>query len=205
VGAFANLAAAVAERLRAREVREIVYFHCDHFEPWDFSQKSVQKCSDDVVSFVDAVQHADFGRRLTLFYSNPWNARFSPTGHLLRVSADDRIGFVPRSEGEEQAYGAPLRYLRANSQHEIQIHIHHENFTCTHGLRDDERADYLRGDARHRDGMRLEFAIGQWLESARREFEYAPARWFFVHGLWSLNGADPEGCTIYDEIARLPR
>src|SRR5215472_16652564 len=100
-----------------REVREVVYFHCDHFEPWDFSQKSAERCAEEVVNFVDAVQRVDFGRNLTLFYSNPWNTRFSPRGHILRPSSEDRIGFMPRSASEEEIIGAPLRYLRTNSQH----------------------------------------------------------------------------------------
>lgn len=202
---FTSIVSDVAERLRAREIREVVYFHCDHFEPWDFSQRSSERAAEEVVELVDALQRVDFGRRLTLFYSNPWNTRLSPAGGLLRVCPDDRIGFVRRTSSEETSFGAPLRYLRANSEHEIQVHIHHENFTRTWGMRDGARAEYLRGEAGGRDGLRFEFAIGQWLDSARREFGYEPERWFFVHGLWALNGSDPEGCTIYDEIGRLMR
>jgi hypothetical protein len=71
-------------------------------------------------------------------------------------------------------------------------------------LRDPVRAAYLaRPEARALDGLRLECAIEQWLDSARCEFDYVPSRWFFVHGLWALNASDSEGCNIPDEIGRL--
>ena len=201
---FRQIVADSAERLRRLEVRGVVYFHCDHFEPWDFSRQPPERAAEQVIDFVDAVQRVDFARRLTLFYSNPWSTRLSEQDDLRRAAADDRLGFVPRSEADHETLGAPFRYLRAHSGHEIQIHIHHENFTRTRGMRDPQRAAYLNSErGRGGDGLRLECAVEQWLESARREFDYVPERWFFVHGLWALNGSDPEGCTIHDEIARL--
>ena len=201
---FRQIVADSAERLRRLEVRGVVYFHCDHFEPWDFSRQPPERAAEQVIDFVDAVQRVDFARRLTLFYSNPWSTRLSEQDDLRRAAADDRLGFVPRSEADHETLGAPFRYLRAHSGHEIQIHIHHENFTRTRGMRDPQRAAYLNSErGRGGDGLRLECAVEQWLELARREFDYVPERWFFVHGLWALNGSDPEGCTIHDEIARL--
>lgn len=195
---------ATAERLRALEIREIVYFHCDHFEPWDFSGRTREVAAESVATFVDEVGRHEFGRRLTLFYSNPLVVELAPRDDLLRASPDDALGFVRRSEKDHDTLGAPFRYMRAHSGHEIQIHLHHENFTWTRGMRDAERAAYLqRPEARALDGPRIERAIEEWLACARREFDYAPSRWFFVHGLWSLNGSDPEGCNVHDEIARL--
>ncbi len=206
MGNLKQIVVDTVERLRKLEIREIVYFHCDHFEPWDFTNRPHDVVAQSVVDFADAVTQYEFGRRLTLFYSNPLSAKVSETDDLVRAGPDDALGFVRRSEKDHDVLGAPLRYLRANSGHEIQIHLHHEHFTWTHGMRPSPRATYLaRAEGRAFDGARFECAIKQWLACARREFDYAPARWFFVHGLWSLNGSDPEGCNIHDEIARLMR
>jgi hypothetical protein len=201
---FPQIVTIIAERLRALQIREIVYFHCDHFEPWDFGRQTRESAAETVVQFVDAVQQVDFARRLTLFYSNAWSSQLSDRGDLVRVAPDDRLGFAPRRDADERTLGAPFLYLRGHSAHEVQIHLHHENYTWTRGIDDPERAEYFRRpESRAHDGARMEFAIRQWLLSAGREFDYTPARWFFVHGLWSLNASDPEGCTIEDEIGRL--
>lgn len=200
---YTRIAAATAERLRALEVREIVYFHCDHFEPWG-GNRSLEQSAEAIARFVDAVNQVDFARRLTLFYHNAWNVRFGDGGDVVRAAPHDRLGFARPNPADHDIKGAPLRYLREHSELELQIHIHHENFTWVKGLPDGERSAYLASEeSRALDGKRLECAVELWLESARREFDYVPARWFFVHGLWSLNGSDPEGCNIHDEMTRL--
>ncbi|MGE5268817.1 MAG: hypothetical protein ACM3JG_03990 [Thiohalocapsa sp.] len=200
---YTRIAAATAERLQALDIGEIVYFHCDHFEPWG-GNRSIEESAEAIARFVDAVNQVDFARRLTLFYHNAWNIRFGDDRDLVRAAPHDRLGFARPSPAEHEIKGAPLRYLRQHSELEVQIHIHHENFTWVQGLKDAKRAAYMgSAESRALDGPRLECAIELWLQSARREFDYAPERWFFVHGLWSLNGSDPEGCNIHDEMARL--
>lgn len=202
---FTPIVADVAERLRRRGVREIVYFHTDHFEPWNFSAtRPPRLAAQEVADFVDAVGEVDFARRLTLFYKNALDAAFSREQKLIRAVESDLIGFIPRSEEEHDILGAPMRYMRSRAAHEIQVHVHHEHFTRTTALNNPRIASYLGSDDNAAlDGARLECAVRQWFECARREFDFAPERWFFVHGMWSLNASDPEACTIEDEIDRL--
>jgi tRNA1(Val) A37 N6-methylase TrmN6 len=199
------LVTATAERLRTLEIREIVYFHCDHFEPWQKPAARAEEAAA-IVEFVDAVQPVEFARRLTLFYHNGPVVRLSDAAELLRAAPGDPLGFVPRAAADHDARGEPLRYLRANSDHDIQVHIHHEGFTFTRPAPGSTPGlPQALEKSREFDGARLEAAIDLWFAAARQEFGYAPERWFFVHGLWSLNASDPEGCNIGDEIARLMR
>ncbi|MGH6979642.1 MAG: hypothetical protein ACREFC_00395, partial [Stellaceae bacterium] len=65
----ADLRKRVAESLKQREIREVVYFHCDHFEPWRGFQGDVsERNADDILNFGRIVEGVDFARKLTLFY-----------------------------------------------------------------------------------------------------------------------------------------
>ena len=201
---FRQIVADSAERLRRLEVRGVVYFHCDHFEPWDFSRQPPERAAEQVIDFVAAVQRVDFARRLTLFYSNPWSTRLSEQDDLRRAAADDRLGFVPRARPTTK----PSAPRSATSGRTVGMRSRSTSITRTSpapaacAIRSARPFSTVRGAAAA-TGCGSNARSSNGSKSARREFDYVPERWFFVHGLWALNGSDPEGCTIHDEIARL--
>ena len=69
---------AVAERLRAREIGRLYYFHTDHFEPWQSLGGLSPLCAETVArveTFAETTARIDYARRLTLFYKPYLNLR----------------------------------------------------------------------------------------------------------------------------------
>jgi hypothetical protein len=205
---FAATRAKAAESLKRRQVRTLVYFHCDHFEPWrgfkgDVSPQNV----DDILEVARALDQVDYARRLTLFYK--CNNYICTTLDRLQLRADgDEIGFAVPTERETNIARIALEHLAHNTGHEIQVHYHHEFFTGNdkYCMSMPETRDFFRQrNTPELDRKRWEIGLSLALETIRLEAKIPLDRWFFVHGNWALNGSDTEVCTITDEIQRLQR
>ncbi len=196
----------LADILKRRDVRRVVYFHCDHFEPWHGGGPAIEDYAANVLRFADCSAANEYARRLTLFYKPQVVIARAGTKGFIAATPGDSLGFRPRTAKQETIYAGAMRGLLDRSGHEIQVHLHHEGYTYNTSHRDPEIIELLeRPEARGGDAARFELGLNLALDAIRRETGLDLKRWFFVHGLWALNASDPAVCHITDEIAILMR
>jgi SAM-dependent methyltransferase len=198
----------IGDVLKRRGVRAVVYFHTDHFEPWRLVPDragGMERCVDDVESYLAKTLHLDFARKASLFYKANVNYLTSASRELHRADPDDHLGFVPRSP-RDLTIGRGIVAPIVASNHDLQVHIHHEYFTYNDSARDPETFAYLQTPrGRSFDDARLELCIRLGLDTLREDGGVELARWFFIHGHWALNASDPHECTVVREIEILRR
>lgn len=198
---------ATAETLKARGITRLVYFHCDHFEPWRYVEgrpADLALAVGDVERYITA-SSGGFGARATLFYKANINFLVDGARKLWRAHPLDQLGFVPPSRDADALSAAVLGALSAAGR-ELQVHIHHENVTWNDSIRDAAVRDYLAEPANRRfDDARFELLVRLNLSLLSRQANFDRDRWFFVHGQWALNASDPHECTIVREIEILRR
>jgi precorrin-6B methylase 2 len=205
MGQFDALKAELKDIYRKRNVNRVVYFHCDHWEPWKQTPgQSVinERNAEDVAAFVDSVRKIDFARKLTLFYKPNIQHSIDDTGRPgYRVHPDDGIVFAEKTDEQFEICRRAIRYVSDGSRHELQVHIHHENFTYNHAHSSERaKAYFSTPESRVHEEARLDLAIKLWLKEIEREAGISLDRWFFVHGHWGLNASDPKVCHITREI-----
>jgi hypothetical protein len=205
---FVDTRRRLAEALKKRDVRQIVYFHCDHFEPWrgfkgDVSERNVA----DILEFLRVLEGVDYARKLTLFYKCHNTIRASTGPQQMRAQGDE-IGFsIPSARTINIARGA-MEHIAHRTGHEIQVHYHHEFFTSNdkYCMSIPETRDFFqKRNTPELDRARWDVGLALALETIRLEANIPLKNWFFVHGMWALNASDREVCTITDEIARLQK
>jgi hypothetical protein len=209
VGRYKPLVKQLADRLRATGISSLIYFHADHFEPW----RSVgagpavgREVVESIYDFCRVTERIDFARRLTLFYKPHLNYALQRGDGLVRADPADLVGFLPRTDHEEQCGREAMREVVASTAHDVQLHIHHEYYTSTTAHIDPAAVEWFAGPlGRSLDQARLELAIKLNREIIARETGRSSTRWFFVHGHWALNGSDDTSCTIVNEIELLMR
>ena len=198
----------IGDVLKRRGVRAIVYFHTDHFEPWRLvpdREGGMERCVDDVEAYLAKTAPLDFARKASLFYKANVNYLPSANRELRRAHPDDLLGFVPRSPRDLTIGRAILGPIVA-SDHDLQVHIHHEYFTYNDSARDPETFAYLQTPrGRSFDNARLELCVRLGLDTLREDAGLELGRWFFIHGHWALNASDPHECTVVREIEILRR
>jgi len=196
--------ASLRDIVKRREVRRIVYFHCDHFEPWRQSPgcRTIAENAVEVLRFAECSAANQFSRRLTLFYKCHQSVTRNLSGRgVVSLDPDDIFGFTPRTSEQEAVFAGAMRGLLERVRHEIQVHIHHEHHTYNSSHKNPEIIElFQRPDVRARDSARFELGLTLSLDAIRRETGLALERWFFVHGVWALNASDPTVCHITDEI-----
>jgi hypothetical protein len=194
----------LADRLRARNISRLVYFHCDHFEPWvNLGQpKAINELNAEHLHiFADDSSKFDYARRLTLFYCVRLNFVYDRTRDLIRAADDDFVGFVRRPPDEWETARKGMKYLTDTVRHEIQLHLHHEGFTSNTSHKHPALVEYYKSDrARALDGERIALALNLSKEAVRQETDIDLQNWYFVHGHWALNGSDDDTCQIADEL-----
>jgi hypothetical protein len=165
----------------------------------------MERCADDVQAYLDMAAPLDFARKATLFYKANVNYLTSGDRELIRADPEDLLGFVPRSARDRRIGRAIVEPIVA-SNHDLQVHIHHEYYTFNDTPRDADTYAYLQTPrGRSFDDRRLELAVRLGLDTLREDGGVEPARWFFVHGHWALNGSDPHECNVVREIEILKR
>ncbi len=205
----AHLIKELADRLRGLEVSSLVYFHTDHFEPWRpvGRQPAVgPEIVESVNAFCRITEQLEFARHLSLFYKPHLNYALRPGDGLVRADPQDLVGFLPRTEREEEMGRAAMQEIVTSSAHDIQLHIHHEYYTATTGHTDPASIEWFATPlGRSLDEKRLELAIHLNRDIIARETGQITERWFFIHGHWALNASDDSSCTITNEIDILLR
>lgn len=200
----------LADQLARMEIASLVYFHTDHFEPWREIGDTVpavgQEIVDSIGEFVRTCDRIDFARRLTLFYKPHLNYALRRDDGLARARPDDLVCFLPRSEAEERFGRAAMQNVAGKTEHEIQLHIHHEYFTATKVHTDPDAIRWFASPVgRALDPERLALSIRLNREIIARETDRRLDKWFFIHGQWALNGSDDHACTINNEVEVLMR
>ncbi len=208
---FTKLVAELSEVFRRSGAHSLCYFHADHYEPWrsmagriDVSEPNAA----DIVDFLDQTSKLEFARRLTLFLKPAF--RLAPSGEGVRSTEGDGVGFKPLTPQEEKIHDQALAEI-SKSSHELQVHLHHEYYTKNEMYstqakynRDERLRQYLTEETtKELDEARFKLLIDMTLESYRRGTGLPFDRWFFVHGMWALNGSDRDVCTIDREIELL--
>ena len=139
------------------------------------------------------------------YSTRPTSTTSSGDRELFRADPDDLLGFVPRSP-RDLSIGRGIVTPIVASDHDLQVHIHHEYFTYNDSARDLETFAYLQTPrGRSFDNARLELCIRLGLDTLRQDGGVELARWFFIHGHWALNASDPHECTVVREIEILRR
>ncbi len=209
MNAFSQIRGRIADRFKERGIDRLVYFHCDHFEPWSrIGNRSVADPANvaDVVAFADQCSRIDFARRLTLFYRTYHDTAHGLRQDLIRARPDDPFGFISNRPHEEQAFRAAMKHVVETVDHSIQVHIHHEGFTSHSGHTAPEWVAYSNSpEAAALDAERLALAVRLAKDAIRKETDIKLREWFFVHGMWALQGSDPTACRIADELGILMR
>jgi predicted O-methyltransferase YrrM len=205
---FATSDPSLGDIVNLRGIGRVAYFHCDHFEPWRWPLvQGVEDNAAEILRFADVSAANEYSRRLTLFYKA--HVGFSRTGRArggVQATPGDPFMFLPRSTHVEETCRRAMAGLLERVAHEIQVHIHHENYTYNTTHTDPAVLEaFSQPDGRQRDSARLEFALRLGLQAIRYETGLPLDRWFFVHGQWGLNASDPSVCHITDEIAILMR
>jgi hypothetical protein len=200
--------ASIADVLKSRGVHTLVYFHTDHFEPWRMvpdRDGGMERCIDDVEKYLASTEQLDFARKASLFYKANVNYLASADRELVRADPDDLLGFVPRTPRDLKIGRGIVQPIVA-SDHDLQVHVHHEYYTFNDTPRDPNIFAYLQTPrGRSFDDARLELAIRLGLDTLREDGGVELDRWFFVHGHWALNGSDPHECNVVREIEILKR
>lgn len=188
--------------LRERHVSEVVYFHCDHFEPW--SDRSDPKRWRGLERFLEATRKSPYGAKQTLFYT-PWlrHALSNPSRTDCYADGDDGVVFLHRPAAFLDGCRNLVRPLESELGHEFQIHVHHEGWTHTSENYGDVSSWVREHSTLPADSRRLAFYVGLCREVMEQEIGRRFDRWAYVHGNWALNAADPKSCQIEDEIAIL--
>jgi hypothetical protein len=212
---FEPLKTELVDLYKKLEVKRVVYFHCDHWEPWQPVKPGGPPrhsvfCPENLESiarFTDQIAQIDFARRLTLFYKPNVNSlvaeEASPgdTRLFWAATIEDRVRFIDRIPEEKKIAFDALAYLQSNTSCELQLHLHHENYTYNTDQSSEIRRNYLSSDTgRAYEEQRLNVAIRATLEHIAEDSGKPLERWFFVHGHWGLNASDPSVCHLTREI-----
>jgi len=193
------------KKLLDKGVQSVEYFHCDHFEPWRSGSR--MKCVDDLHNFLEMTRQSEFASSLTLFYKPELSKIHFGKVKPGDVSAIDNeeIGFRQRNAWQKEIANHPMQQV-AQSDHEIQLHLHHEGFTLSDVSHDKPVHDWLMAHGSEKgDSARLNLSIQLTLQAIREDTGLPMDRWAFVHGNWALNGSDHRICRIKDEISILQR
>ena len=199
----------LSEILRRRGVDRIAYFHTDHFEPWrilrDRPQDSYDPSNaDDVLTFVEKTSQLWYAKRLSLFYWPSIGRVIGEREGTLRVPGDS-FGLIPRNDQQAATCRRAMHGVAA-SEHEIQLHFHHEYITpnAKYCFQYPDHAAYFVNPENSRfHSARYDLALQLTLDQVRGDSGIALPEWFFVHGMWALNASDLDVCTITDEIERM--
>jgi len=193
-------------------VHTLSYFHCDHFEPWRWQPDVMpinERNGQAVVDYAEAMTRGEHSKRLTLFLKSPYSATV-PGRRKLHLVPGDEIGFRPISPAEAEIVGHAAHGL-LSAGHAIELHIHHERFTRNehHSTSPDlpmnaPFRDFLdKRSTPEMDEARLRLHIDLTLDLYRAATGLPFDRWFFVHGMWALNGSDRDYCCVDREIELL--
>jgi hypothetical protein len=160
----------LADILKSREIKEVVYFHTDHFEPW-LAERPRNDWWRALERFDSLTRGLRFGGKLSLFYSPllihqlyrapPLRERWRtpPAAGVFRRRGDAILfrGGSPEFVGQCRDHLAPLE---GRSGHEFHIHIHHEGWTHSSLVHPEIQGWMDRCGSLAKDSRRFDFFVG---------------------------------------------
>ena len=194
----------LADKARARGIRRIAYFHCDHFEPWGSGVNATSLRAVD--RFRQMTERSPYGARLSLFYST-YNGYSLDDGHGQpngECVPGDKIYFANhthRTRADNTRIVQAIRPLVTELGHEMQLHVHHEWWTQNALNVESPIWKWVQAHSNHEmDERRLALFIKFACDTISAETGDVFGKWGFVHGNWALNASDDEICRIENEI-----
>ena len=189
----------LASLLQEKGIKDFYYFHTDHWEP----SENVEEAQKQIENFISETNKEKFSEKLTLFYKLP--IFVETVANSKWVMDGDMIGFYPMSE--QSNHISLIKEVVDRTQHEFQVHIHHELWAYGGDSNLSSGSDYFayshlfpNGYPSHLDQSRFEFYLPLLLDSFKQYTGKRPKNWSFVHGLWALNASDSRVCNIHNEI-----
>jgi len=190
----------IVDIIKLRNIKEIYYFNVDHFEPCDLVGNIIatEEQVGELVKRYSVLQHA---KRNSIFIRPYFEVVFDgPISELIYRVGDDKIGFK-RTVATEHIVKLS-EFISKNSDFNIQMHIHHENFTFRMNSIKNDINQYLVFDStRYMDYKRLQLYIKLSRNLLGKAITHD--QWFFVHGKWALNSSDDRVCNVNNESAIL--
>jgi protein-L-isoaspartate O-methyltransferase len=196
-----------ADKLRQKGISSVLYFHCDHFEPW--SRGPSESSIRGVDRFYDLTTKSQYGRKLSLFYStyNPASLDEQLSDSIGARVPGDAVVFqrhTDRSQEIRQRIQGAIRPLIESAQHEFHLHVHHEWWTNNSYNLDSPISRWVNKQADWaRDELRLDLFIRTSIASIESETGQPFEQWAFVHGNWALCASDDQICRVQNEIKTL--
>ncbi len=189
------------EILASRGAKKFVHFHTDHWEPftgnWLKWGDESEENSNSILRFMEETAENPFFDRMTLFYNHPLRTvtNLSPID-----GSGELIQFEPQRPKGWERYVYAIRKCAQETNHEFQVHIHHEGVTSGDFFKF-SHLEWPKGNTTpDLDSSRLDAMICMSLEELRRITGQDFLNWHFIHGLWALNASDCAVCNVSDEI-----
>lgn len=192
----------LADILKQRNIREIRYFHTDHFEPWSKGVNTETAKGVDV--FAKQSKQSRFAEKQSLFYHTFLPYRLDPQIVQQAQRGVDAVVLGNRSDEQHRLSREAMMPIERDGKHEVHIHIHHEGFTRNTEEYSKELSRWVNSNSTaEMDANRLEKAIILTKEYIAHDIGRPIDRWAFVHGNWALNASDRTICWIESEIELL--
>ncbi|MDC0055709.1 hypothetical protein OAJ94_01500 [Deltaproteobacteria bacterium] len=193
----------LVELMKNKGIKRFVHFHTDHWEPfsgnWDQWGEEASENSDLILKFLEETNNHPFFNKMTLFYNHPVRTSSSLTPN----SNGDLLNFKPQNPPFWKRYTYAVKRVAQESEHEFQVHIHHEGITNG----DFFKFGHLPWPEGHEhekiDAARLERYIQATLADMMKIVPLSLDNWHFLHGVWALNASDLRVCTVVNEIEML--
>jgi len=190
--------------INERQIKKVVHFHTDHFEP-NTTEASIHQLSE-IETFSRLCQQYPHAKKSSLFTTFNMhrcvNEKFKKADYVYKLP-NDVITFY-NSLKYFSFLDNSLQLLHANG-HDIQIHIHHEHWTKNLQKIDNDGIKLALLNSPVTDSQRLEFYLKMQLTFFRKALNLPFNEWYFIHGCWALNASDLNICTLSDEIQILHR
>ena len=194
-----------------RKIKKVIHFHADHFEP--FMSSGRIKTEEEVLSFSKKMMSCEHSKNISLHYIFPFGRSLvgeeRSDNEYHGVDGDEFLFSVKKDMRNVKHLLSVIK----TCEFDLQFHIHHERFTKNDFYKkrkvekgNEKVFDFISKRSTYKmDSMRFEKSIHLYKEYFKKLGGIDIDKWTFVHGMWALNGSDPEICNISDEIVILQR
>lgn len=174
-----------------KPITKLVVLHADHYEP---------NGNGIIIDGVKKTTNEYVKEKLDRFESLDWGTvPIKPTLFVhLPIVVSNRLEVIELIYNKKtELLLAHLQNLKKIGFDDIQVHIHHENWTNNNLFRK-SNPGYVPIES-DQDRLRRFITMHRTLLHDHG-LQVFSEPWFFVHGKWALNASDKEMCTIEDEI-----
>ena len=197
----------LVELMKGRGIKRFVHFHTDHWEPFTGScggewGDMASENADVILRFIEETTNHPFFDKMTLFYNHPIR-----TSHheVMDEDTKDMLYFEPIDDKFWERYEFAVRKVATDTNHEFQVHIHHEGVTTGEYFKWAHLPWKEEFKASTTNSERFERYLKISLQELHRIVDLDLEKWHFLHGVWALNASDTDVCNVNDEIEILIR